>query len=264
MAEGFTETVIHPTAIIHPKAQLGHRVRVGAYSVIGEGVSIGDDSNLQEHVSIRGNTTLGKAVQVFPFAVLGSEPQHLHYHQEPTLTEIGDRTIIRESVTVHRGTAQGTGKTTIGSDSYLMAYAHVAHDCVVGSHVILCNAVQLAGHVVVEDYANIGGVSGVVQFCRVGKFCYIGGGTLLRKDLPPYLMGKGNEFEVQGINSIGMSRRGISNETIQKLKSLYKIFYLQNLTVSSAVEKAVSELGSLPEAQHFIDFVQNSKVGFVR
>ncbi|NBT59154.1 acyl-[acyl-carrier-protein]--UDP-N-acetylglucosamine O-acyltransferase, partial [bacterium] len=151
MANSSIESQIHPTAIIHPEAQLGNRVRVGAYSVIGEGVVLGDECELQEHVSIRGNTILGKGVRVFPFAVIGSEPQHLHYKQEPTLTEIGDRTVIRESVTVHRGTTQGTGKTKIGSDSYLMAYAHVAHDCEIGSHVILCNAVQLAGHVVVED-----------------------------------------------------------------------------------------------------------------
>lgn len=258
------ETYIHPSAIVHPKAQLGHRVRIGAFSVIGEDVKIGDDCDLQEHVCVRGDTTLGAGVKIFPFAVIGSEPQHLQYKQEPTTTEIGARTIIRESVTVHRGTSKGSGKTIIGSDSYLMAYTHVAHDCEVGSHVILCNSVQLAGHVVVEDYANIGGVSGVVQFCRVGKFCYIGGGTLLRKDLPPYLMGKGNEFEVQGVNAVGLSRQGIGNETIQKLKGLYKIFYLQNLTVSAAIEKAIVELGTIPEAKHFIDFVQNSKVGFVR
>ncbi|MFM8270612.1 MAG: acyl-ACP--UDP-N-acetylglucosamine O-acyltransferase [Pseudomonadota bacterium] len=259
-----TETLIHSTAIIHPKVQLGHGVRIGAYSVIGEGVSIGDHCEIQEHVSIRGITNLGKSVRVFPFAVIGSEPQHLQYQQESTETEIGDRTVIRESVTIHRGTAKGSGKTVIGSDCYLMAYAHVAHDCEVGSHVILCNSVQLAGHVVVEDYANIGGLSGVVQFCRVGKFCYIGGGTLLRKDLPPYLIGKGNDFEVQGINAVGLSRRGVTDETIHKLKSLYKMFYLQNLTASAAIEKAVIELGHLPEVKHFIDFVQNSKVGFVR
>lgn len=264
MAECTTESFIHPTAIVHPKANLGHRVRVGAYSIIGEGVHLGDDCELQEHVSIRGNTTLGRAVRVFPFSVIGSEPQHLHYKQEPTLTEIGDRTIIRESVTIHRGTAQGTGKTQIGSDSYLMAYAHVAHDCEIGSHVIICNSVQLAGHVVVEDYANIGGLTGVVQFCRVGKFCYVGGCSILRKDLPPYLMGKGNDFEVQGINSIGLTRQGVSEETIQKVKKLYKIFYLQNLTVSAAMEKATVELGSFPEGKHFIDFIQKSKLGFIR
>lgn len=264
MSDLLEPTRIHPTAIIHPKAQVGHGVHIGAFSVIGEGVTIGDGCELQEHVSIRGNTTLGKAVRVFPFAVIGSEPQHLQYKQEPTLTEIGDRTVIRESVTIHRGTSKGTGKTIIGPDCYLMAYAHVAHDCEVGSHVILCNSVQLAGHVVVEDYANIGGVSGVVQFCRVGKFCYVGGGTLLRKDLPPYLMGKGNEFEVQGVNTVGLSRRGMTTETIQQLKNLYKIFYLQNLTVNAAIEKAVVEVGTLPEVKHFIDFVQNSKVGFAR
>jgi UDP-N-acetylglucosamine acyltransferase len=237
---------------------------VGAYSIIGEDVCIGDGCEIQDHVSLTGRTTLGKEVRVFPFSVIGSEPQHLHYKQEPTEVEIGDQTVLRECVTIHRGTHVGTGKTSIGKNTYVMAYAHVAHDCQVGSHVILCNSVQLAGHVLVEDYANIGGLTGVVQFCRVGKFCYVGGASMIRKDLPPYLMGKGNEFEVQGINSVGLSRNGVSNETIQQLKTLYKIFYLQNLTTSQAIEKVTMELGNQLEVQHFLNFIKSSKLGFVR
>lgn len=257
-------TLIHPTAVVHPKAQLGMGVKVGAYSVLGEGVSVGDGSEIQEHVVLTGRTNLGKNVRVFPFAVVGSEPQHLHYKQESTEVEVGDNTILREYVTVHRGTSLGTGKTSVGRNCYIMAYAHIAHDCEVGSSVILCNSVQLAGHVVVEDHANIGGLTGVVQFCRVGKFCYVGGASMIRKDLPPFLMGKGNDFEVQGINSIGLSRQGFSSETVQQLKTLYKIFYLQNLTVAQAIEKAGMEMGTLPEVQHFIDFVKSSKLGFIR
>ncbi|NBX81604.1 acyl-ACP--UDP-N-acetylglucosamine O-acyltransferase [bacterium] len=259
-----TETVIHPSAVVHPKAQIGKGVKIGPYVVIGEHTEIGDRSDIQEHASIRGHTRLGSEVTVFPFALVGAEPQHLHYRNEPTLTEVGDRTTIREFVTIHRGTPVGTGKTVIGTDTFLMAYAHVAHDCQVGSHVIICNSVQLAGHVIVEDRANIGGLTGVVQFCRVGKYCYVGGGSLIRKDLPPYLMGKGNEFEVQGVNAVGLTRSGMNADTVQKLKQLYKIFYLQNLTVSQAIEKAVTEFGTIPEVQHFIQFIQNSKMGFAR
>lgn len=257
-------TLIHPTAIVHPKAQLGVGVKVGAYSVLGEEVSVGDGTEVHEHVTISGKTTIGRQVRIFPFAVLGTEPQHLHYKQEPTMVEIGDATVLREYVTVHRGTSVGSGKTTIGKNSYIMAYAHVAHDCEVGNSVILCNSVQLAGHVTIEDNANIGGLTGVVQFCRVGKFCYVGGASMIRKDLPPFLMGKGNEFEVQGINSIGLSRQGVSAETIQKLKQLFKIFYLQNLTIAQAIEKSSIELENVPEVQHFIQFVKSSKLGFVR
>lgn len=258
------ECQIHSTAVIHPKASLGSRVHVGPYSVIGEGVTIGDDTQIQEHVSIRGNTFVGNKVQIFPFAVIGAEPQHLKYKNEQTLTEIGDETVLREYVTVHRGTTLGTGKTQIGKKSFVMAYAHVAHDCEVGSHVIICNGVQLAGHVTVGDYANIGGLTGVVQFCRIGESCYVGGASMIRKDLPPFLMGKGNDFEVQGINSVGLSRRGFSADVIQELKNLYKIFYLQNLTASQAIEKALTQLKQSPEVENFIQFVKTSKLGFVR
>lgn len=258
------ETFIHPTAIVHPKAQLGIGVKVGAFSIIGESVRVNDFTEIQDHVCIQGNTEIGKAVRIFPFAVIGAEPQHLHYKQEPTRVEIGDQTIIRESVTVHRGTAQGSGVTSVGKGTYLMAYVHVAHDCEVGSHAILCNTVQLAGHVTVGDYANIGGLTGVAQFCRVGKFCYVGGASMLRKDLPPFLMGKGNDFEVQGINSVGLNRQGIENTTIGHLKNLYKIFYLQNLTASQAIERATIEMGDVSEVREFIDFIKNSKQGFIR
>ena len=258
------DTLIHPTALVHPKAQLGTGVKVGAFSIVGESVRIDDFTEVQDHVCIQGNTEIGKAVRIFPFVVIGAEPQHLHYKQEPTQVRIGDKTIIRENVTIHRGTAQGTGVTSIGIGTYLMAYVHVAHDCEVGSNAIICNAVQLAGHVSVGDFANIGGLTGVAQFCRVGKFCYVGGASMIRKDLPPFLMGKGNDFEVQGINSVGLSRQGFESPTIGQLKNLYKIFYLQNLTASQAIERASTEMGDIPEVREFIDFIKNSKQGFVR
>lgn len=264
MSDTSKDTFIHPTAIVHPKAELGVGVKVGAYAVIGESVTINDFSEIQNHVCIQGETQIGKRVRVFPFSVIGAEPQHLQYKQEPTRVEIGDETLVRESVTIHRGTAQGSGLTSVGSKVYLMAYVHVAHDCEIGSQSIICNAVQLAGHVSVGEFANIGGLTGVAQFCRVGKFCYVGGASMIRKDLPPYLMGKGNDFEVQGVNSIGLSRQGIESGTIHILKTLYKIFYLQNLTASQAIERTLTELGDVPEVKEFINFIKSSKQGFIR
>jgi UDP-N-acetylglucosamine acyltransferase len=255
---------IHPTAIIHPKAQIGAGTQVGAFSIIGENVILGDHCEIHEHVVIKGNTRVGKSAKIFPFAVIGMEPQHLKYNGAPTTVEIGDNVIIREAVTIHRGTEFGGGKTVVADGSFLMAYTHVAHDCYVGKSAIVCNAVQLAGHVVLEDYVTIGGASEVAQFCRVGRYCYVGGGSTLRKDLPPFLVGKDNEFKVQGINVVGLERHGFSPSTIQRLKALYKIFYLQNLTVNQAIEKVLAEVGHGDEVTLFIDFIKTSKVGFIR
>jgi UDP-N-acetylglucosamine acyltransferase len=211
-----------------------------------------------------GNTVIGENVKVFPFAVIGQEPQHFKYKNEPTLTEVGNHCTIREFVTIHRGTELGGGITKIGESTYLMAYSHVAHDCLIGSHVIICNTAQIAGHVVIEDHATIGGLVGVVQFCRVGKFAYVGGSSTIRKDLPPFLVGKGHEFEIQGVNVVGLSRKGFNSDTIKDLKKVYKLFYLQGHVASVAIEKAALEFPENSEVRHFIDFVKNSKVGVIR
>lgn len=256
--------LIHPTAIVHESARIGAGTRIGAYSIVGENVALGENCDIQEHVVLRGHTTIGHRTQIFPFSVIGGEPQHLKYKGEPTTVVIGDDVILRESVTVHRGTSFGLGKTEIGDKSFIMAYAHVAHDCIVGKSTIICNAVQLAGHVTVEDCATIGGASEVAQHCRVGRYCYVAGGSTLRKDLPPFLTGKGNEFQVQGINAVGLTRQGFQADTVKRLKSIYKIFYLQNLTVAQAIEKAGIDFGSAPEVKMFLEFIQSSKMGFVR
>ncbi len=257
-------SAIHPTAIIDPNAKIGAGTKVGAYSIIGPEAVIGENCDIQEHVIVRGRTTLGNDVKVFPFCVLGGEPQHLGYKGESTEVLIGNRVILRESCTVHRGTALGINKTIINDDAYLMAYTHVAHDCVVGKRAIICNSVQLAGHVIIEDHVVIGGQSEVAQFCRVGRYCYVGGGSTLRKDLPPFLVGKGNEFQVQGINVIGLEKNGFPPQTIQRLKKLFKIFYIQKNTVSQAIEKVHSEVGSADEIGLFLDFIGSSKAGFIR
>jgi len=256
--------LIHPTAIVHPSAKLGKGTRVGPYSIVGADVVLGENCDIQEHVVIRGRTKLGNDCKVFPFAVLGGEPQHLGYKNEPTEVVIGDRVVLRESVTVHRGTVAGGGITRIGNDCLIMAYTHVGHDCTVGNKVIIVNSVQLAGHVVVEDFVTIGGQSEVVQFCRIGKYCYIAGGSTIRKDIPPFLTGKGNEFQVQGINKVGMERSGVSSDRINDIKQIFKVFYLQNLTVFQAIEKITSEFPGSEDAEKFVNFVKTSKAGIHR
>jgi len=255
---------IHPTAIVDKGAVIGEGTQIGAFSMIGPNVQMGKNCRIHEHVVVRGHTTCGEGVEIYPFAVVGEPPQHLKYQGEPTEVVIGNQAILREMVTVHLGTSFGGGKTTIGDGAYLMAYTHVAHDCSVGKGVIIANAVQLGGHVIIEDYANLGGQSAVAQFCRIGRYCYLGGGSIIRKDLPPFLLGKGNDFQIQGINAIGLMRHGFSETTISHLKQVYRIFYLQHLTVARAIEKILQEVGDKEEVHIFLDFVRDSKQGLVR
>jgi len=255
---------IHPTAIVHPQARIGEGSTIGAFSVIEAEVTIGERANIASHVVIHSHTHIGSGANISSFAVLGGAPQHTRYKGEPTTLEIGNDVTIRESVTCNRGTEFGHGKTVIKDRVMLMAYCHVAHDCVVGTDVIMANAVQLAGHVEVGDFVGIGGVSAVTQFCRVGSHSFLGGGSLLRKDLPPYVIGKGNDFEVQAINLVGLERRGFSPESLKRLRKVFKIFYLQNLTVSQAIEKIVVEVGREPEVDFFLKFLEGSKNGILR
>lgn len=255
---------IHPTALVSPGARVGEGACIGSYSIIEDDVVIGEGCEIQDHVVIRKHVTLGNQVVIHPFAVIGGDPQHLGYKGEPTTVKVGDRTVLRESVTVHRGTTFGNGTTVIGEDGLLMAYTHVAHDCVVGKGVIMANGVQLAGHSHIGDYVTIGGLTGVAQHCRVGMYCYLGGASMVRKDLPPFLVGKGNDFEVQGINVVGLERRGFNTDTIVRLRKVFKIFFKQNLTVVQATERIVDELGQTDEVRAFLDFVKGSKLGFVR
>lgn len=255
---------IHASAIVHPKAVLGENVKVGPFTTIGEHVILGDGCEVGSHVVLEGRTEFKNNVKIFPFCVIGAEPQHLKYRGEPTKVIVGNRVILRESVTIHRGTDFGNKETVIGDDSFLMAYTHVAHDCIVGKNVIIANGTQLAGHVTIEDNVFLGGMSAVTQFTRVGRYCYVGGVSTLRKDLPPFLLGKGNDFEVQGVNQVGLTRNGFSPETILSIKRLYKIFYLQNLTTSEAEDKILTEIGETDEVKVFLDFIRTTHSGITR
>lgn len=256
--------MIHPTAIVSDRASIGEDTRIGPYCIVEDSVKIGAHCNIHGHAVLKGNTTIGDHSVIHPFCVIGGEPQHLQYKGEPTKVVIGKNVTLRESVTVHRGTAFGGGVTTIEDHVYLMAYTHIAHDSVIGQNTIIANSGQIAGHVSIGRSVNIGGQSAVTQHCRVGDYAFLGGGSLIRKDLLPFLAGKGNEFQVQGINAIGLERSGFSQDTIRRLKAVYKIFFLQKLTVSKAIERILMEVGETDEVRVFLDFVKSSKMGFIR
>lgn len=244
--------MIHPTAIISHKAQVSSNVEIGPYCVIGDGVEIGEGSRLHSHVVIERSTMIGKDCEFFPFAAIGGRTQDLKYKGEPTSLIIGDRNVFRENTTVHRSTDQ-THPTTIGSDNNFLAYSHVAHDCIVGDHTIFSNNATIAGHVVVEDYAIIGGLAGVHQFCRVGKHSIIGGCTKAVQDVSPYMIVDGTPPAVRGINTVGMQRRGFSEEEIREVKQAYKALFLKkDKNLKDALEAFTEAKGLGLEISEFI------------
>lgn len=254
--------MIHSTAIIDPSAQIGRNVEIGAYSIVGANVVIGDDCIIGPHVVLRGPTTLGRNNRIFQFASVGEDCQDKKFKGEPTQLVIGDNNVIREFVTIHRGTVQDQGITRIGHDNLLMAYVHVAHDCVVGDHVILANNTTLAGHVHVGDWAILGGFTGVHQFCHIGAHAFTAVNSVVVQDVPPYIMAQGHNAVPRTINSEGLKRRGFSSEQISTIKRAFKILYRQGLTVNEAVEK-LTDLQAV-ELQPLIHFVQNSARGIIR
>ncbi len=258
---------IHPTAIIDPGAVLHDSVSVGPYTIIGPRVSIGAGSEIASHCVITGPTKIGEHNRIGPFATIGAPPQDLKYQGEPTQLTIGDHNVIREYVSIHRGTAAGLGYSTIGDRNLLMAYVHIAHDCVVGNQVIMANAATLAGHVRIEDRAIIGGLTAVQQFTRIGAFTYIGGMSGVSKDVPPYVVMAGirGQMRISGINRVGLKRAGFSPATIKKLVAAFRtIFRTPDLLLQEALEQARREGGDCPEVLHMVDFFKGSKQGVVR
>jgi UDP-N-acetylglucosamine acyltransferase len=254
---------IHPTAIVSPKARLGARVHVGAYSVVEADVELGEGTVVGEHVVVGGPTRIGRDCHLYPYGSVGLPPQDLKYHGEKTTLEIGDRNVIREFVTLHRGTAVGGGITRIGSDNLFMAYTHVAHDCTVGDHTIFANAATLAGHVEVHDWSTIGAFSGVHQFCRVGVHAFVGGYTVATKDVLPYSKTVGNRACIYGVNSLGLQRRGFSAPTISAIRQAYRTLLQSRLNTSAALARLEASGPHPPEVKLLLDFIRSSKRGVI-
>mgnify|MGYP001472003423 CR=1 FL=1 len=257
--------MIHPTALIDPKAEIGEGVEIGPYSVIEKDVSIGEGTKVGPHVVIREGTHIGKRCQIFQFASVGEAPQATFYRGEKTSLFIGDQNIIREFVTLHRGTIKGGGKTAIGNENFFMAYCHVAHDCQIGNQVVLANGATLAGHILIEDYAVIGGLSAIHQFCQVGTHAFISGLTGVSLDIPPYMLASGSRAKLFGLNAVGLKRHGFSEETLKTLKKAYRIIFRSGLTLEKAMKKVEEdEISKTPEVQHLLQFIQRSKRGISR
>ncbi|MEK9824928.1 MAG: acyl-ACP--UDP-N-acetylglucosamine O-acyltransferase [Methylotenera sp.] len=255
---------IHPTAIIDPKAELDSTVEVGAYSVIGPYVKIDANTRVANHVTINGPTVIGKGNQIFQFSSLGEIPQDKKYKNEPTLLEIGDNNTIREFCTFNRGTVQDKGTTKIGNDNWIMAYVHIAHDCEIGSHTILANNASLAGHVDIHDYAILGGFTLIHQFCKVGSHVITAVGSVVFKDIPPYVTAAGYDAKPHGINAEGLKRRGFSPEAILQIKRAYKTLYRQGHTLDEAKAELQLMQEQHPEIALLSDFLTQSTRGIVR
>ena len=255
---------VHPTAVVHPDAQLHETVEVGAFAVIGPKVRIGEGTRVGPHVVIEGRTTLGARNRVFQFSSLGAAPQDLKYGGEDTELIIGDENQIREFTTLHIGTGGGGGATRVGHRNLFMANSHVAHDCVVGNGCILANSAALGGHVQVEDHVILSGLTAVHQFTRLGRHSFIAGGAMVVMDVPPYCMAQGDRAELAGLNTVGLERHGFNEERISRIKEAYRILFRSKLGVAEALAKMKAELGGHPEIDHFIDFVAQSKRGLTR
>lgn len=256
---------IHPTAIVHPKAKIAEGVEIGPYSIIGENVSIGMNTRVESHVLIEGWTTIGERNHLYSFSSIGTPPQDIGYKlHEETYLIIGDDNVIREYATVHRATTKADRKTEVGNRNFLMSYIHVAHDCKLGNNIIMANNAAFGGHVVVEDYAILGAIVGIHQFVRVGAYSMIGGQSAIVLDVPPYVNATGNRAQLYGLNTIGLKRKGFSNEVINHLKKAYKIIFRSGLTLDDALKKALEEFGESKEVRYLVDFMRHSKRGVTR
>ncbi|MEW9898466.1 acyl-ACP--UDP-N-acetylglucosamine O-acyltransferase [Chitinivorax sp. PXF-14] len=257
-------TLIHPTALVAPGAKLADDVKVGAYSVIGEHVEIGAGTEIGPHVVIEGHTRIGRDNRIFQFASLGAAPQDKKYAGEPTRLEIGDRNTIREFCTFNLGTIQDAGVTRVGSDNWIMAYVHVAHDCQLGDQIILANNTTLAGHVHLGDWVFLGGFTSVHQFCKIGAHAMTAFTAAVTQDIPPYVTAAGNRAAPNGINSEGLKRRGFSSDTIMAIKRAYKALYRQGLSLDEAKAQLAQMAQTEPAVQLLVDFIAQSERGIIR
>ena len=252
--------MIHRTALIDPTAELAGDVSVGPYCVIGPRVTVGERSSIASHAILERNTRIGEGVKIGYGTVIGNDPQDLKYKGEETWVEIGNGTIVREYCTINRGST-ATGKTTVGERCFLMTYVHIAHDCVIGNDVIMANSVQMAGHVVVSDRAIISGLVPIHQFVRIGTYSFVGGGSRVNQDVPPYTKAAGNPVHLYGLNSVGLQRAGFAPEVKLALKRAYRLVFNSDLTVSQGVQRARAELPEVVEVETFLKFIEESQRG---
>jgi UDP-N-acetylglucosamine acyltransferase len=255
---------IHPTAIVSPDAVIGEGSSIGAYSIIGRQVRLGSNTNISSHVVIEDGTEIGENCQISQYSCIGGAPQDLKFRGEVTKVVIGNFNNIREFVTINRATCEDIGVTMIGDHNLIMAYCHVAHNCLLRNNIVLANGTNLAGHVIVEDFAVVGGLTGVHQFTHIGAHSMIGGASAVNKDVPPYVTASGNHARLYGLNLIGMKRRGFSVEVLQALKDSYRIIFRSSLLLSQAVDRVRTDVPDLLEVRHFLDFIQQSKRGVCR
>ena len=256
--------MIHETAIVHPKAEVGENVEIGAYSIVRENVTIGSRTKIGPHVVIDPYVDIGSDCRIFQFAAIGAEPQDLKFSGEKTFVKIGSGNVIREFVTIHRGTADGSGVTEIGEDNLIMAYSHIAHDCKLGRRIVLSNNATLGGHITIGDYSVIGGLVAIHQFVRVGNFAFIGGKSAVVKDIPPYMIAAGDRAKLHGLNVVGLKRQGFSNNTLAMLKKAYRLVFRIGLTLNEAIERVAAEVEQVPEVVHLIEFIKSSEQGITR
>lgn len=256
--------MIDPTAIVSPNARIDENVSIGPYSIIKDDVRIEAGTSIGSHVVIEKYVTIGADCQIFQFAAIGAVPQSVKFNGEKTYIQIGKGTIVREFVTIHRGTGFGGGLTEIGENNFLMAYSHIAHDCKTGQHVTLSNNTTLAGHIIIGDHATVGGLVAIHQFVRVGEHAFVGGKSAVVKDIPPYVIAAGDRAKLHGLNSVGLKRFGFDAETIQALKTTYRIIFRIGLTLNEAIERVKAEIDQVPEVVNFIKFLQSSQRGVTR
>jgi len=256
--------MIHQTAIISPNAKIGNNVKIGPFSIISDDVEIGDNTLIYNNVVLENGARIGKDCKLFPFSVISTDPQDLKYNGEPTFAYIGDRTVVREYATINRGTT-ATGKTTVGSDTLIMAYSHVAHDCEIGNNVVISNSTQLAGHVVIGDWVIIGGVVKVTQFTHVGKHSFLGADCKITKDVAPFTLIGREPAQVEGINKVGLKRRGFTTEDIDEIQDFYDLLIFSGLNNSDGIEKFRKSRDVVSEnVEYCINFIKNSKKGILR
>ena len=256
--------MIHETAIVHPKAQIGEDVEVGAFSVIRENVTIGSGTKIGPHVVIDPYVDIGADCRIFQYAAIGAEPQALKFSGEETYVKIGRANIIREFVTIHRGTEEGGGVTEVGDENLIMAYSHIAHDCRLGKHIVLSNNATLGGHIIIGDNATVGGLVAIHQFVRVGNYAFIGGKSAVVKDIPPYMIAAGDRATLHGLNLVGLKRQGFTRDTLKMLKKAYRLIFRIGLTQNEAIERVAAEVEQIPEVVNLLEFIKSSERGITR